>query len=114
MSVASNTGYPVDFTIVDRVNLTSTPNRNVTFECSAINAGLELALEEFFRRTGSFLPRPESGDSCLFALQDRYPGTNIHSSCDALLAWATPSPNARATEPRYKAIGPRCKGIGTC
>ncbi|KAK4539150.1 hypothetical protein RGQ29_031949 [Quercus rubra] len=68
----ANVSCPLDFSVLSPFTQSSTrpaPNSDIITKCNYIRNGLQLVLSNYLQRTNSFLPPPNSSESCWTAYQ---------------------------------------------
>ncbi|KAK4551196.1 hypothetical protein RGQ29_032477 [Quercus rubra] len=90
----ANVSCPLDFSVLSRFTQSSTrpaPNSDIITKCNYIRNGLQLVLSIYLQRTNSFLPPPNSSESCWTAYQSPInsflPNFDIRKSCGYRTEW---------------------------
>ncbi|XP_075639728.1 putative LRR receptor-like serine/threonine-protein kinase RKF3 [Castanea sativa] len=85
---------PLDFSVLSQFTQSAArpaPNTDTTAKCNYILQGLRLVLSNYLRRTNSFLPPPNSSESCWVAYQSPInsflPNFDIRKSCGFQTEW---------------------------
>ncbi|KAF3957699.1 hypothetical protein CMV_017311 [Castanea mollissima] len=85
---------PLDFSVLSQFTQSAArpaPSSDTTTKCNYILQGLRLVLSNYLRRTNSFLPPPNSSESCWVAYQSPInsflPNFDIRKSCGFQTEW---------------------------
>ncbi|KAL8530754.1 hypothetical protein ACS0TY_007700 [Phlomoides rotata] len=88
---APSSRCPLNFNALRRMALSRRPNLDNNSKCQFIRQGLRLVLSEYLRVTNSFLPPPDSAESCWDAYQsvvnDFEPNFDIRRLCGFQTPW---------------------------
>ncbi|XP_030948717.1 probable LRR receptor-like serine/threonine-protein kinase RKF3 [Quercus lobata] len=111
---ATTVSCPLDFSVLSQLTQSATrsaPNSDTTTECNHIRNGLQFVLSNYLQRTNSFLPPPNSSESCWAAYQSlinsSLPNFDIRKSCGFKTEWISQGCMNITTKAEFEKLIPK-------